>query len=327
MKKRHLGKSGPEVSALGLGCMSMSQAYGTRNDPESVRTLHRALDMGITFLDTADAYGTGHNETLVGGAIRDRRNEVFLATKFGFLQRDGVQGLDGSPAYVAKACEASLKRLRVEVIDLYYLHRVDPRTPVEDTVAAMAKLVESGKVRYLGLSEVSPSTLRRACAVHPITAVQSEYSLWFREPEGRILPACRNLGVGFVPFSPLGRGFLTGRVGPAEDLPQDDFRQQVPRFSGENYQRNLALVHGLEDIAKGMGVKASQLALAWVLARGDDVVPIPGTKRVAYLEENAAALDVALTEDDLRRIEALLDANPPSGERYSEAMQRWVDRD
>ncbi len=327
MKKRHLGKNGPEVSALGLGCMSMSQAYGTRNDPESVRTLHRALDMGITFLDTADAYGTGHNETLVGGAIRDRRNEVFLATKFGFLQRDGVQGLDGSPAYVAKACEASLKRLRVEVIDLYYLHRVDPRTPVEDTVAAMAKLVESGKVRYLGLSEVSPSTLRRACAVHPITAVQSEYSLWFREPEGRILPACRNLGVGFVPFSPLGRGFLTGRVGPAEDLPQDDFRQQVPRFSGENYQRNLALVHGLEDIAKGMGVKASQLALAWVLARGDDVVPIPGTKRVAYLEENAAALDVALTEDDLRRIEALLDANPPSGERYSEAMQRWVDRD
>ena len=327
MKKRHLGKNGPEVSALGLGCMSMSQAYGTRNDPESVRTLHRALDMGITFLDTADAYGTGHNETLVGGAIRDRRNEVFLATKFGFLQRDGVQGLDGSPAYVEKACEASLKRLGVEVIDLYYLHRVDPQTPVEDTVAAMAKLVESGKVRYLGLSEVSPSTLRRACAVHPITAVQSEYSLWFREPEGRILPACRELGVGFVPFSPLGRGFLTGRVGPAEDLPQDDFRQQVPRFSGENYQRNLALVHGLEDIAKGMGVKASQLALAWVLARGDDVVPIPGTKRVAYLEENAAALDVALTEDDLRRIEALLDANPPSGERYSEAMQRWVDRD
>ncbi len=327
MKKRHLGKNGPEVSALGLGCMSMSQAYGTRNDPESVRTLHRALDMGITFLDTADAYGTGHNETLVGGAIRDRRNEVFLATKFGFLQRDGVQGLDGSPAYVEKACEASLKRLGVEVIDLYYLHRVDPQTPVEDTVAAMAKLVEAGKVRYLGLSEVSPRTLRRACAVHPITAVQSEYSLWFREPEGRILPACRELGVGFVPFSPLGRGFLTGRVGPAEDLPQDDFRQQVPRFSGENYQRNLSLVHGLEDIAKGMGVKASQLALAWVLARGDDVVPIPGTKRVAYLEENAAALDVALTEDDLRRIEALLDANPPSGERYSEAMQRWVDRD
>ncbi len=327
MKKRHLGKNGPEVSALGLGCMSMSQAYGTRNDPESVRTLHRALDMGITFLDTADAYGTGHNETLVGGAIRDRRNEVFLATKFGFLQHDGAQGLDGSPAYVAKACEASLKRLGTEVIDLYYLHRVDPQTPVEETVGAMSKLVAAGKVRYLGLSEVSPRTLRRACAVHPITAVQSEYSLWFREPEGRILPACRELGVGFVPFSPLGRGFLTGRVGPAEDLPQDDFRQQVPRFSGENYQRNLSLVHGLEDIAKGMGVKASQLALAWVLARGDDVVPIPGTKRVAYLEENAAAADVVLTEDDLRRIEALLDANPPSGERYSEAMQRWVDRD
>lgn len=327
MKKRHLGKSGPEVSALGLGCMSMSQAYGTRNDPESVRTLHRALDMGITFLDTADAYGTGHNETLVGGAIRDRRNEVFLATKFGFIQRGGVQGLDGSPAYVEEACEASLKRLGVEVIDLYYLHRVDPQTPVEETVAAMAKLVAAGKVRYLGLSEVSPRTLRRACAVHPITAVQSEYSLWFREPEGRILPACRELGVGFVPFSPLGRGFLTGRVGPAEDLPQDDFRQQVPRFSGEHYQRNLSLVNGIEAIAKDKGVAPSQLALAWVLACGNDVVPIPGTKRVAYLEENAAAADVTLTEDDRRRIEALLEANPPSGERYSEAMQRWVDRD
>jgi aryl-alcohol dehydrogenase-like predicted oxidoreductase len=310
---------------MGLGCMSMSHAYGTRNDPESLKALQRALDLGVTFLDTADVYGAGDNETLVGQGIRGRRGEIVLATKFGFASWKGGPRLDGSPAYVKKACEASLKRLGVDAIDLYYLHRVDPQTPVEETVGAMAELVREGKVRYLGLSEVSGRTLERAHAVHTITAVQSEYSLWFREPETRILPTCRKLGVGFVPFSPLGRGFLTGTVGPADDLPDDDFRKQVPRFEGENYARNRKLVEALEPIAAAKGITLAQLSLAWVLAQGDDIVPIPGTKRVKYVEENAAAAEVQLTDDDRSRIEAALTANPPAGERYAPALQSLVD--
>ncbi len=327
MKKRKLGKNGPEVSALGLGCMSMSHAYGTRNDPESLKALQRALDLGVTFLDTADVYGAGDNETLVGQGIRGRRDEVFLATKFGFSSWKGGPRLDGSPAYVRKACEASLKRLGVDAIDLYYLHRVDPRTPVEETVGAMAELVREGKVRHLGLSEVSGTTLERAHAVHPIAAVQSEYSLWFREPETRILPTCRRLGVGFVPFSPLGRGFLTGTVGPADSLSDDDFRKQVPRFEGENYARNRKLVEALEPIAAAKSLTLAQLSLAWVLDQGDDIVPIPGTKRAMYVEENAAASEVQLTDEDRSRIVAALAAHPPAGERYSPALQRLVDPD
>ncbi|MEJ2422730.1 MAG: aldo/keto reductase, partial [Acidobacteriota bacterium] len=284
------------------------------------------LDLGVRFLDTADVYGEGDNERLVGKALASRRDEVFLATKFGFVDWSGDRRIDGSPKHVKEACEASMKRLGVDTIDLYYLHRVDPGVPVEETVSAMAELIKEGKVRHLGLSEVSGPTLERAHAVHPITAVQSEYSLWFREPETRILPACRELGVAFVPFSPLGRGFLTGKVGPAEDLREDDFRRQVPRFSGENYRRNRELVAALEAIASEKGITPAQLALAWVLAQGPDIVPIPGTKRVAYLEENVKAADVALTTEDLGRIEKALKDHPPSGERYSKALQKMVDK-
>lgn len=326
MQTRELGRGGPQVSAIGLGCMSMSQAYGTRDDEESLRTLRRALDLGVTFLDTADAYGEGHNETLVGEGIRGRRKEVFLATKCGFLFGGGLKGLDGSPAYIRQACEKSLRRLGVEVIDLYYLHRRDPKTPIEESVSAMAALVKEGKVRHLGLSEVAPPTLRRACAVHPIAAVQSEYSLWFREPESGILPACRELRVAFVPFSPLGRGFLAGAAVDRDTLAKGDMRLGLPRFQGEHAAKNEKLRAALAEVASAKGLTPAQLALAWVLAQGRDVVPIPGTKRVRYLEENTAAAKAALTPEDLSAIEAALAANPPSGERYPPEMMGWVDR-
>ena len=326
MKTRRLGRNGPEVRAPGLGCMSMSQAYGTRNDEESLKTLQRALDLGVTFWDTADVYGEGHNEALVGKALAGRRSEVFLATKCGILFGEGGRGLDGSPAHIRTACEASLKRLRTDVIDLYYLHRRDPKTPIEESVGALAELVKEGKVRHIGLSEVAPATLERACAVHPVAAVQSEYSLWFREPETKILPACRALGVAFVPFSPLGRGFLTAAAVDPAGLPPGDMRRTLPRFQGENLQRNERLRAALAAIAETKGLTLAQFALAWVMAQGEDVLPIPGTKRVRYLEENARAADAALTPGDLAAVEAALAAYPPSGERYTPDMMAWVDQ-
>jgi aryl-alcohol dehydrogenase-like predicted oxidoreductase len=329
MKQRELGRSGLMVSAIGLGCMGMSQAYGTRDDEESVRTLHRALDLGQTFLDTADAYGDGANERLIGNAIRQRRAEVVLATKFGILRdASGVpRGVDGSPAYAREACDRSLSRLGVEQIDLYYLHRVDPLTPIEESVGAMADLVREGKVKHLGLSEAAPATLRRACAVHPITALQSEYSLWNRQPEEDVLPVCRELGIGFVPFSPLGRGFLSGTVTGTAELPADDYRRLLPRFQDEHVQQNLTLVARLEAIAARKGCAASQLALAWLLAKGKDIVPIPGTKRRTYLESNIASADIDLTAEEVAEFEAVFPVGAAAGERYPAAMMQLVDRD
>jgi aryl-alcohol dehydrogenase-like predicted oxidoreductase len=321
MQTRKLGRNGPTVSALGLGCMSMSYAYGETDDDESIATLHRALDLGVTFLDTADQYGPHTNERLVGRGIAGRRDEVFLATKFGIVREPGDfanTAVNGRPEYVRSSIEGSLERLGVDHVDLYYLHRVDPDTPIEETVGAMAQLVQEGKVRYLGLSEASPETLRRACAVHQVTALQTEYSLWTRDPEDGVLDACRELGVGFVAYSPLGRGFLTGAIRSADDLSADDWRRTNPRFQGENFQRNLDLVAEVERLAAEKDVTPAQLALAWVLAQGDDVVPIPGTRRRTRLEENAGALDVELTDDDLRRI---ADAVPQvSGDRYAGQM-------
>ncbi len=328
MKMRKLGHGGPEVSAMGLGCMGMSEFYAGRDEAESVATIHRALDLGITFLDTADMYGVGANETLVGGAIKGRRGEVFLATKFGNVRGEdgGFLGVNGKPEYVRSACEGSLKRLGVETIDLYYQHRVDQTVPIEDTVGAMSQLVTEGKVRFLGLSEASPRTLRRACAVHPIAALQTEYSLWTRDPEPEILPACRELGVTFVAYSPLGRGFLSGKFKRPEDLPEDDYRHNHPRFQGENFEANLRLVARVEAMAKEKRCTPSQLALAWVLAQGEDVVPIPGTKRRKYLEENAGALDLTLSREDVKRLDEAIPAGATAGPRYHEMAMKAIDR-
>ena len=316
---RDLGASGLEVSAEGLGCMGMSAFYGTgedRDDATSTATIHRALDLGVTFLDTSDAYGPHTNEELVGRAIRGRRDQVQLATKFGILfDPNGERALRGDPAYVREACEASLRRLGVEHVDLYYLHRVDPTVPIEETVGAMAELVAAGKVRHLGLSEAAADTLRRAVAVHPITALQTEWSLWSRDIEDSVLPVARELGIGIVPYSPLGRGFLTGQITSPDDLAPDDFRRSNPRFTGENFQRNLDVVARVRELARQKGCTAAQLALAWVLAQGDDVVPIPGTKNPARIEENAGALDVTLTPADLARIEEVAPRAAFAGER------------
>ncbi|MCM2502555.1 aldo/keto reductase [Aureimonas altamirensis] len=321
-------KLGPDlaVSAMGLGCMGMSEFYGTSDDAQSVSTIHRALDLGVTFLDTADMYGVGRNEELVGRALRGRRHEVVLATKFGNVRGPAGErlGIDGQPDYVMAACDASLKRLGVEVIDLYYQHRVDPTVPIEETVGAMGRLVEQGKVRYLGLSEAAPQTIRRAHAEHPIAALQTEYSLWSREPEQEILPLLRELGIGFVPYSPLGRGFLTGRFRSAADLPEDDYRRNAPRFSPENFDRNLKLVDAVEGIARRKGVKASQIALAWVMAQGEDVVPIPGTRRIPYLEENVDAASIVLTREEMEEIDDIFPADAASGARYADAGMKTV---
>jgi aryl-alcohol dehydrogenase-like predicted oxidoreductase len=329
LDRRRLGNEGFEVSEIGLGCMGMSEFYGTGDEDESIATIHRAIDLGVTFLDTADMYGPFTNERLVGKAIAGRRDEVQLATKFGNVRgEDGsFQGVRGDAAYVRECCDASLERLGVDHIDLYYQHRVDPETPIEETVGAMKELVEAGKVRFLGLSEAGIETIRKAHAVHPISALQSEYSLFTREVEDETLPALRELGIGFVPYSPLGRGFLTGRFKSIEDMPEDDTRSaRFPRFAEENFMKNVELADRVREVAEGKGVTPGQLALAWLLAQGEDIVPIPGTKRRKYLEENAGAADVELTEEDLRRIEEAMPRGSAAGERYSEEMMRAVGR-
>jgi aryl-alcohol dehydrogenase-like predicted oxidoreductase len=329
MKTRRLGKAGPEVSAIGLGCMGMAAFYGQASDEaQATAVIHRALDLGVTFLDTAEMYGPHTNEIQLGKALADRRDRAFVATKFGIgynAERTALT-VDGSPANVRRAIEGSLKRLGMDHVDLYYLHRVDPNTPIEETVGAMGELVKEGKVRFLGLSEASPGTLRRGHATHPITALQTEYSLWSREPEDELLATCDELGIGFVPYSPLGRGFLSGEIRSVDDLAEDDFRRSNPRFQGENFQKNIDLVKAVAAIAADRGVTAAQLALAWVLAQGETLVPIPGTRRIRTLEENAAASDLVLTAEDLARIEAAFPRGAASGHRYAEAARAALNR-
>ncbi len=329
MEERYLGRSGLKVSAMGLGCMGMSEFYGTGDPAESIATIHRAIDLGITFLDTADMYGHGANEELVGKAVAGKRAQVVLATKFGIVRDPSdpsKRGIDGRPEYVRSACEASLRRLGVETIDLYYQHRVDPAVPIEETVGAMAELVREGKVRYIGLSEPGPETLRRAHRVHPIAAVQSEYSLWSREPETEIIPACRQLGIGFVPYSPLGRGFLTSRIRSVEDLPQGDYRARTPRFQKENLEKNRKLLDALEEIARKHQMTPAQVALAWIYAQGPEIVPIPGAKTVAHLEENAATLKRSISFIDVVRLAQAFPPGSAAGERYPEEMMKTVGR-
>ena len=328
MKTRTLGPNGPEVSAIGLGCMGMSAFYGGGDEAQSIAVIHRALDLGVTLLDTAEMYGPHTNEVLVGKALKGRRDQAFLATKFGIgYNADRTRlAVDGRPENVRRAIEGSLQRLGVDHVDLYYLHRVDPDTPIEDTVGAMAELVQEGKVRFLGLSEAAPGTLRKAHATHPITALQTEYSLWSREPEDELFATVRELGIGFVPYSPLGRGFLSGDIRSVDDLAPDDFRRSNPRFMGENFQKNLDLVEAVKTIAADKGVTAAQLALAWVLAQGDDLVPIPGTRRIPTLEQNAAAVDLVLTPEDLARIDAIFPKGAASGHRYAEAARAALNR-